>query len=108
MVLGKDKLKTIARKGVLSAAGWTEGGKLTIKVRLPGKVATRLKLPRLIGKRVVVVTKAGSAKLRIKVSKKAAKKLLTVKKQVRIVVKGQLRDAAGNVGKASAGATYKR
>ncbi len=50
MLLGKDKLKTVAKKGVLQAVlGGTEAGKLTFKVKLPGKVAKRLKLPRLIG-----------------------------------------------------------
>ena len=107
MVLGKDKLRTVAKKGVLSAAGWTEGGRLTLTVKLPGKVAKRLHLPRVIGTRVLTTTKAGTAKLRLHVSKKAAKKLLKSTKQVRLVVKGRLKDAAGNVGKASAGATYK-
>ena len=44
-MLGKDKLRTIAKKGVLSAAGWTEGGRLTLKVKLPAKVAKKLRLP---------------------------------------------------------------
>jgi len=107
MMLGKDKLRTVAKKGVLSAAGWTEGGRLTLTVKLPGKVAKRLHLPRVIGKRVMTTTKAGTAKLRLKLSQKAATKLLKRGKQVRLVLKGRIKDAAGNVGKASAGATYK-
>jgi hypothetical protein len=76
-------------------------------VKLPGKVAKKLKLPRVIGKRTIVTSKAGTAKVRVKISKKAAKKLLKAHQQVRLVVKGQIRDAAGNLGKASAGGTYK-
>jgi uncharacterized repeat protein (TIGR01451 family) len=107
LMLGKDKLRTVAGKGVLSAAGWTEGGRLTLTIKLPGKVAKRLHLPRVIGKKVMTTTKAGTAKLRLHVSKKAAAKLLKSEKQVRLVLKGRLKDPAGNVGKASAGATYK-
>ena len=107
LMLGKDKLRTMAKKGVLSAAGWTEGGRLTLKVKLPAKVAKKLKLHKVIGKRVMTTTKAGTAKLRLKISKKAARKLLESNKKVRIIVKGRLKDAAGNVGKASAGAAYK-
>ena len=107
LMLGKDKLRTMAKKGVLSAAGWTEGGRLTLTVRLPAKVAKKLKLPKVIGKRVMTTTKAGTAKLRLTISKKAGKLLLRSNKKVRIIVKGQLEDAAGNVGKASAGAAYK-
>jgi subtilisin-like proprotein convertase family protein len=107
LVLGKDNLKTVTTKGLLSAAGWTEAGKLVLTVKLPGKVAKKLKLPRVIGKRTIVTSKAGTAKVRVKISKKAAKKLLKAHKQVRLVVKGQIRDAAGNLGKASAGGTYK-
>jgi hypothetical protein len=108
MLLGKDKLRTVAKKGVLAVFGGTEAGKLLLKVKLPGKVAKRLKLPTLIGKRTVTLTKATTGKVRIKVSKKAARKLLKAKKQVRIIVKGRLKDAAGNVGKATASGTYKK
>jgi hypothetical protein len=44
-------------------------------VKLPGKVATKLKLPRDIGKRTIVTSKAGTAKVRVTISTKAAKKL---------------------------------
>lgn len=108
MLLGKDKLKTIAKRGVLTVLGGTEAGKLTLKVKLPAKVAKRLKLPRLIGTRTVVLTKATTAKLRVKLTKKAAKKLAKASKAVRIVVKGRLSDAAGNTGRATAGSTFKR
>ena len=107
LVLGKDKLRTVTTKGLLAAAGWTEAGKLVLTVKLPGKVAKKLKLPRVIGKRTVVTSKAGTAKIRVKITKKAARKLLKAHKKVRLVLKGQLRDAAGNLGKASAGGTYK-
>lgn len=108
MVLGKDKLRTIAKKGVMAVAGWTEGGRLVLTVKLPGKVAKKLGLSRVIGKRSIATAKAGTAKMRVKLSKKAAKKLLKAGKKVRIIVKGQLRDAAGNLGKASASGTFKR
>lgn len=108
MMLGKDKLATVSKKGVLAALAWTEAGKMGLRVKLPGKVAKRLKLPTLIGTRTLTTTKAGTAKIRLKVSRKAARKLARSKYKVRIIVKGQLRDAAGNVGKATASNTYKR
>jgi subtilisin-like proprotein convertase family protein len=107
MLLGKDKLKTVAKKGLQVLIGGTEAGTLTLKVKLPGKVAKRLKLPRLIGTKTVVLKKATTAKLRVKLTKKAAKRLAKTSKPVRIVVKGKLRDAAGNTGKATAGGKYK-
>ena len=78
-----------------------------IFIKLPGKVAKRLKLPRLIGTRTVVLKKATTAKLRVKLTKKAAKKLTQATKAVRIAVKGKLTDAAGITGKATAGGKYK-
>ncbi len=108
MLLGKDRLAKVSKKGVLAALAWTEAGRMTLKVKLPGKVAKRLKLPTLVGKRTVVTTKAGTTKIRLKLTKKAAKKLTKSTKPVRIVVKGQLRDATGNTGKSSAGATFRR
>jgi hypothetical protein len=107
MMLGKDKLATVSKKGLLAAVAWTEAGRLSLKVKLPGKVAKRLRLPTLIGTRGITTTKAGTAKIRLKVSKRAARKLARSKVKVRIIVKGQLRDTAGNVGKASASGTYK-
>jgi hypothetical protein len=106
MVLGKDKLKTVAKKGLSAALGWTEGGKLTLKVKIPGKAAKRLKLPTLIGKRIITTTKAGTQKFRVRLTKRAAKKLANSKKQVRLILKGQLRDPSGNVGKAAASGIY--
>jgi subtilisin-like proprotein convertase family protein len=107
MLLGKDKLGTVAKKGVLSVAGWTEGGRMVLTVKLPGKVAKKLHLPRVIGKRSLAMSRAGTAKIRVHISKKAAKKLTKAGKKVRLVVKGQLRDAAGNLGKGSASGTFK-
>lgn len=108
LVLGKDKLAKVAKKGVLALFGGTEAGRLAFTVKLPAKVAKKLGLPTKIGKGTVVLSKSATGKVRVKISKKAAKKLLRSGKKVRIIVKGQLRDAAGNVGKAKAGNTFKR
>jgi hypothetical protein len=107
VMLGKDKLRIVATKGLRTALGWTEGGKLTLKVKIPGKVAKRLKLPTLVGKRTITTTKAGTMKVRLKLTRKAAKKLAASKKQVRLIVKAQMRDPAGNVGRASASGIYR-
>ena len=108
MTLGDATLKQVAAKGLKVLAGGTEQGKLKLTLKVSGKTAKALGVPKKLGTATARLTKAGTVKVTVKVAKKHRDALADSKKPVKLIVKATLTDAAGNVGKGSANATYGR
>ena len=108
MTLGDATLKQVATKGLKVLAGGTEKGKLKLTLKVSGKTAKALGVPKKLGKATARFTKAGTVKVTVKVAKKYRKALAGSNKPVKLIVKATLTDTAGNVGKGSAHGTYRR
>ena len=108
VLLSDADLAKVAKKGVPLLVGASEAGKLKLTLKLPGKTAKALGVKRTIGKASLNVTKPGTFKVTLKVTKKYRAALAASKKPVKLIVKTSLTDAAGNVGKSTANHTYSR
>lgn len=107
LALAKTKLKALLKKGLAGSLTSNEAGVGKLSLTIPVKIAKKLKLKGPVGKVTVTITAAGKKAFKIKLSKKAAKKLAKLK-SVKFKVSGPVTDAAGNRTVVSKSTTVKR
>jgi hypothetical protein len=94
-----QRLRRVLKRGAAFRATTNEGCRLTVDLRLARRLAKRLKLPRRIGRKHAVLA-AGSRTLRVKPTRKAARKLRRLRR-VGVTLQASCTDAAGNRGVAA-------
>ena len=94
-----QRLRRVLKRGAAFTATTDEACLLTVDLRLAKRLAKRLKLPRRIGRKLAVLS-AGSRTLRVKPTRRAARKLRRLRR-VGVTLAASCVDAAGNRGVAT-------
>jgi hypothetical protein len=94
-----QRLRRVLKRGAAFTATTDEACLFTVDMRLARRLAKRLKLPRRIGRKRAVLP-AGSRTMRVKPTRKAARKLRRLRR-VGVTLSASCIDAAGNRGVAN-------
>jgi len=94
-----QRLRRVLKRGAAFTATTDEACLFTVDMRLARRLAKRLKLPRRIGRKQAVLP-AGSRTMRVKPTRKAARKLRRLRR-VGVTLAASCTDAAGNRGVAA-------
>jgi hypothetical protein len=81
-----QRLRTALRRGVLARVRCNQSCRVRVELRLDRRTARRLHLKRLVGTRVVTLTRSGVRSVRVKVAPRARAKLRT-RKRVRLIAR---------------------
>ena len=91
-----QRLRRVLKRGAAFTATTNEACLLTVDMRLSKRLAKRLKLPQRIGRKLAVLS-VGSRALRVKPTRRAARKLRRLRR-AGVTLAASCVDAAGNRG----------
>ena len=93
--LRRQTMRTVASKGLKLSISCSEVCTFEVAVRLNPRLARSLRLPQVIGRARGTRTRSGKARVTVKLSRAAARKLRR-RRNVKVVVQLTARDVAGN------------